>query len=273
VDLPVSVKVTTGGGNQGRAPWLTWKANRAADGSLAFTFRIPNGGDGPWYWQGSGHEIGVAINAFDANGRGYSMGEPYRLNYSRMVESRGRAPISVTPPVALDSEEKVAKFGEPKAFTIQTGVGNDDGKIARLKGAPMLLVIGGVKFNDCDLTVTVDGQGDLTLGAYADQTPRVDPDRDYSLTLEGDKVRLHMFGNAEDGQRVHLGPGTHKLQFIRRVNGVWFLIDGKVVASGRDPSPRLTLTKLGILLAADTDMKVQEFRYRVLLDPERSRQP
>jgi len=68
---------------------LDWKTSREPDGTTMFEFKLPNRAEGPWFWDGGGREIGVVLALFDTRDRGYSVYEPYRPFYCRMLESRG----------------------------------------------------------------------------------------------------------------------------------------------------------------------------------------
>ncbi|HLK14918.1 MAG TPA: fibronectin type III domain-containing protein, partial [Fimbriimonadaceae bacterium] len=234
--LPVSVKPTFGG-VQGRAPWLTWKAVRKDDGTLIFEFKVPNGGDSPWYWHGAGHQIGVAINAYDTDGRGYSMGEPYQLYYSRMVETRGREPRPPTP-AALEAETVTLKPGD-KAFTLSPGWSLAEDGAYRHEGDANAIVVGGRKVVDFDLIAEVQGEGEYGIGGYAAQTPRPGADRDYSAIVAGGTAILRINGEADDSERITPAAGFHRLELRRRGGGVWFLVDDQVKGYALDKNPRV----------------------------------
>jgi hypothetical protein len=67
------------------APGLRWKSVRRADGVHILEWSFPNRGEGLWFWDGGGREVGVSITVYDATGRGWSVYEPYRLFYARML--------------------------------------------------------------------------------------------------------------------------------------------------------------------------------------------
>ncbi len=66
---------------------LRLTADRAPDGADRLGFAVPNGGDGPWHWDRGGREVGVCVEVVLPDGQGYSLYEPYRAFYSRMVAS------------------------------------------------------------------------------------------------------------------------------------------------------------------------------------------
>jgi len=258
VVLPVAVKPTFGG-VQNRTPWLTWNAVRKPDGTLIFEFKIANGGDGPWYWHGAGHQIGVAINAYDSDGRGYSMGEPYHLNYSRMAESRGREPRPATP-VALTADTVTLKPGD-KAFALSPGWSLGDDGSYHHEGDASAIIIGGQKAIDFDLVAEVQASGEFGIGAYAPQTPRPDPDRDYTAIVDGLKATLHVNGQASDSQTLPPS-GVHKIELRRRNGGVWLLLDDKVTAYALDKNPRVALNRFAVLAGAGSAVIVRSISYR-----------
>jgi hypothetical protein len=89
VGSPVTVKPTIGGVG-GKVPGMTYQAVRTQSGAIVVEFRIANNGASPWYWQGAGQSVGFSINVFGADGHGYSLGQPYKLNWCRMIEGRGQ---------------------------------------------------------------------------------------------------------------------------------------------------------------------------------------
>ena len=257
--LPVSVRPTFGG-VQNRTPWLTWKAVRKDDGTLVFEFKIANGGDSPWYWHGAGHKIGVAINAYDSDGRGYSMGEPYRLYYSRMAESRGREPRPATP-AALSEDTLTLKPGD-KAFTLSPGWSlSEDGRYHH-DGDAGAIVIGGQKAGEFDLIAEVQSTGKFGVGAYAAQTPRPAADRDYTAILERSTSTLYVNGQASDSQSISYPPDTHKIELRRRNGGVWLLVDDQVKGYALDKNPRVVLNRFAILAGAGSNVVVRSVGYR-----------
>jgi hypothetical protein len=79
------------------AAGLEWSADRDEGGRTVFEFSIPNragpGGEekeGDWFWRGGGREVGVALEITDTDGRIYSVYEPYRLFYCRMLPIHGQ---------------------------------------------------------------------------------------------------------------------------------------------------------------------------------------
>lgn len=72
-----------------KAPGLQWKAGQDAQGFAIVEFSLPNGGEGIWFWRGAGREIGTALQLTDSADRLYSVYEPYRLFYARMLPRHG----------------------------------------------------------------------------------------------------------------------------------------------------------------------------------------
>ncbi|MHB8635232.1 MAG: hypothetical protein ACYC96_02035 [Fimbriimonadaceae bacterium] len=257
--LPVSVKPTFGG-VRGQAPWLTWKAVRKGDGTLVFEFKIPNGGDGPWYWHGAGHEVGIAINAYDTQGRGYSAGEPYRLYYSRMAETRGSA---VWPPVPgpLASEPTRLKVGA-KGLSLGPGWSLEGDGNYRHIGPAGALIVGAVRAVQFDLVADVRFTGAFGVGAYAPLTPRPDADRDYTAVVNQGQATLHVNGTAGDPAVVQNSSDTHTIELRRRRGGDWLLVDGQVRGYAWDRNPRVVLNRFAVLAGPDSIVEVRTLTYR-----------
>jgi hypothetical protein len=248
-------------------PWLTWKAAKNGDGGFIFEFKIPNGGEGPWYWQGAGHKIGFSINVFDRSGRGYSMGEPYKLNYSRMEESRGRAPW-LAPPSPLDVTEVHPKIGDATAFATRTGFTVGPlGYYNHDVGTLGVLAIGRIKGNEFDISATLEGTGDFVLSGYTDQTPKPEAEGESALVMQNGKISLHVMGVSNDVEPMHLGPGPHKFQLLRRAKGYWALVDGKVVGYASDPLPEMTIDKIGLSTPREGELALRELSYRLIKNP------
>jgi hypothetical protein len=256
VVLPVSVRPRFGG-VQNRTPWLTWNAVRRPEGVLVFEFKIANGGDGPWFWHGAGHRIGVAINAYDTEGRGYSMGEPYRLNVCRMAEIRGREPRPAAPD-PLPTELVPLKPGD-KAFTLSPGWSLAGDGSYHHEGDASAIVIGGRKAVDFDLIAEVQATGRYGIGGYAQQPPIAHPDRDYTVMIEDGKATLRANGEASDAQSVSAGP--HKLELRRRGGGVWLLIDDKVAGYALDKNPRVVVSRY-LIFSGSGGMTLRSVSYR-----------
>ncbi len=68
-----------------KAEGLQWKSSTTSDGQTIIELSIPNGGPSPWFWAGAGREVGVAFVLTDQQRRLYTVYEPYRLFYARML--------------------------------------------------------------------------------------------------------------------------------------------------------------------------------------------
>ncbi len=68
-----------------KAPGLEWKSGKNAQGQAVIELSIPNAGQSVWFWRGAGREVGAAFVVTDEAKRLYSVYEPYRLFYARMV--------------------------------------------------------------------------------------------------------------------------------------------------------------------------------------------
>ncbi len=207
-------------------------------------------------------KIGVAINAYDADGRGYSMGEPYRLYYARMAESRGRGNRPALQ-AALDAPDVNVDFGAATAFGQRVGFALESGQFRSEPRTPGTLLVTGFRAGEFDETLTIEGSGDFAIGGGSDQSLKPGPDSGYSLVVQDGRVGLYVFGLNNDLEPVKLGAGPHKYRLVRQNGGIWALIDGKVYGYARDPSPNVVISKLG-LGTTHAGITLREMQYRIL---------
>lgn len=249
----------------GGAPGLKIASRRLPNGGTAIEFSLPNRGEGPWYWNGGGREIGVAINVWDREMRGYSAYEPYRLFYARMVEAHGEEALPPNPPSA-------PVVGAPGVQTFRpgdVGVSLEGGwKLVngawRHSGDESALVVSGLKASDFDLFAVVEARADAILGAFP---PGIAMNAGqgyigfvggYSNTV----TRLRLFGQERGDASVVMTPGRHTLQLSRRSGEVWMLFDGKPVLYTADSNPKAVIDRLAVLGGYGGAQVVHEIRVR-----------
>jgi len=250
----------------GQARGLKWKAKKLADDSVAVEFMWPNRGDGIWYWDGAGHEIGSTFTFLDIQNRAFSMWEPYQLFYSRMLESAGHQPLPTGAPTELAplAPVQVLKPGDP-AIVLGDGW-KLDGNVYRSTGAddsPLIVKV--PKIGEFDLFAIVEAKNDATLAAFAPATKKPSVGNDYVGLAGGDgnhTAKLRLFGRGVNGEAAPLTPGTHRLQLSRRDGSIWLIVDGKTVAWAPDPNPKVTIDRLAIMGGFGGEQVVHEIRIK-----------
>lgn len=265
-------QVTNAGGGKittrptfGGAPGLKISSRELSNGGTAIEFSLPNRGEGPWYWNGGGHEIGVAINVWDKDMRGYSAYEPYRLFYARMVEPHGEAPLPPNPPVAPVAGAPGVRVLRPGdgAVMAQGGWKVQNGAW-RHSGEESALAIGGLKAGDFDLFAIVEARADAILGAFP---PGIGMNAGegyigfvggYSNTV----TRLRVFGQEQGDASVVMTPGRHSLQLSRRKGEIWLLFDGKPILYTPDSNPKAVVDRLAVLGGYGGAQVVHEIRIK-----------
>lgn len=249
----------------GQAKGLKWRAKKLADDSIAFEFMWPNRGDGIWYWDGAGHEIGSTFTVSDLQNRAFSMWEPYQLFYSRMLEASGREPIPGGAPAELAplAPTQVLKPGDP---LIEVGQGwTLDNGVYRHSGDESALVVKVPKLTEFDLFAIVEGKSDAILGAFVPATKKLTAGSDYIGFVGGYSNRLtklRLFGREVGNESIGLPPGQHRVQLSRRDGAIWLLLDGKTVGWAPDPSPKAVIDRLAILGGYGGEQVVREIRIR-----------
>jgi hypothetical protein len=252
----------------GKAPGLTWAA-KEVNGVTAFEFRFPNRGEGIWFWTRGGREIGASIHAFDQQGRGFSMYEPYELFYARMLEPHGKPPLPPNPPAELATGEGVVALlpDDPRIKLSGNGWQQEDGLLRHSGGAEGAAVIDGLSAREFDLWVKLEARQDAILGAFVRGTPEMNAGRDYIAFVGGygnTVTKIRLFGRevGEDGSVM--APGIHTVQLSRREGGVWLLLNGKPIIWSPDPNPDAVVDRLGALGGYNGQQVIHEIRYRIV---------
>jgi hypothetical protein len=250
----------------GAAPGLKWKA-REIGGRTVVEFSFPNRGQGIWYWNRGGRDIGSVINVFDEQNRAFSIYEPYRIFYARMLEGRGKAPMPTTKPsdISADSSVRILKPGDATLgaganWVLEKGV-------LRYKGgepeSPIIITVPPTR--EFDLMAVVEAKSDGILGAFLPNTREIGAGSDYIGFVGGygnASSRLRLFGQEAGDEPIVMAPGKHRIQLSRRQGIVWLLMDGKPVVWASDPNPSAEVTKLAILGGYNGEQAVHEVRIR-----------
>jgi len=256
----VSTKPSFGG-----APGLKIEATPLPDGGMGIEFRLPNRGEGPWFWYRGGQEIGAIISVWDDQGRGYSAWEPYRAFYARMVEPNGQVPMPQRAPSEIQAGEAgvtVYRPGDP-ALKAEGGWKLENGAY-RHSGDESALVVGGLKATDFDLLAVIEAKGDGILGAFTKQN-QMNAGQGYIGFVGGygnAVTRLRLFGSERGDARVVMTPGKHTIQLTRRDGEVWLLLDGKPAVFATDPNSKAVVDRLAVLGGYAGGQIVHEIRIR-----------
>ncbi|AIE85347.1 hypothetical protein [Fimbriimonas ginsengisoli] len=249
----------------GGAPGLKIGAKRTADDGMTIEFRLPNRGEGPWYWTRGGQEIGVAINVWDRENRGYSLWEPYHLFYARMLEPYGREELPSNPPprLVVGPGVQVIKPGDA-SLKLEGGWRVEDGAW-RHTGDESPLYLANLKVTDFDLAAIVEAKSDVILGGFT-KANKLNAAEGYIGFVGGYSntvTRLRIFGNERGDSNLVMTPGRHEVQLTRRGGELWLLVDGKPAVYATDPNPKAVLDRLGLLGGYGGDQKVYEIRIKV----------
>ena len=253
------------------APGLVWKAATQPDGTTTVEFSLPNGGSaaGVWNWRGAGREVGVAIEAAATGGAIYSLHEPYRLFYCRMLEGHGQPPPPpVRAPAELTAEAatKVLRPGDPAIKTAGQGWRLEGGRYAhRGNDESALYVEVPAEVGEFDLWMRFEAKQDAILGGFAKGTKQMGAGEDYIAFVGGyanTVTRFRLFGREAGDDDTAISPGVHMMQLSRRGGYVWCLFDGKVVLAVPDPDPAKRLDRLAVIGGYNGDQVVHEIRAR-----------
>jgi hypothetical protein len=238
------------------------------DGSAAFEFSLPNRGEGPWFWDKAGREIGVAIEVRDDEGRVYSVYEPYRLFYARMLERTGRDPLPPGAPAELTREQatRVLLPGDPALKFTGTGWKRGKKRLVHAGEAESLAFVDGLSAADFDLWMRFEAKQDAILAAFAPETASPNAGSDYVAFVGGYNntvTRLRLFGREIGDADAVLTPGIHTMQLSRRNGAVWCLFDGKPILYAADPDPQKTIDRLAVIGGYHGGQIVHEIRVRI----------
>ncbi len=258
----VEVKPTFGG-----APGLRIEARRLVGGGINIEFSLPNRGEGPWFWERGGREIGAVITVFDEANRAFSVWEPYRPFYARMIEAHGKAPMPRRQPSEIRAVEgvQVLKPGDARLKAESGWARGADGPF-RHTGEESALAIEGLQAKEFDLLAVVEAKSDAILGAFTPTTKEMGAGEGYVGFVGGygnRSTRLRLFGREVGDEPVVMTPGLHRIQLTRRRGEVWLLVDGKPVVFAIDPSPQAIVDRLAILGGYGGAQVVHEVRLRL----------
>ncbi|MCS7209132.1 MAG: fibronectin type III domain-containing protein [Fimbriimonadales bacterium] len=250
-------------------PELQWKASRRRDRTTVIELSIPNGGKSRWFWRGGGREIGVYADVYQANGRGYSLYEPYDVFYCLMKEPIGVLPMPAGAPAELSREAATRVFTPASADGLQIGAGWEvrQGAWAYDGHQESHLRIAGLNATEFDLWVELEAVQDGVLAAFLPTTKETEMNagRDYVLFVGGylnTRTRFRLFG-AETGESEQMmTPGRHTLQLSRRDGKLWALYDGKPILYARDPNPDQPIGTLALIGGYSGKQRVYEIRAR-----------
>jgi hypothetical protein len=247
-----------------KAPGLKWKASKRGD-TTVFEFSLPNRGEGIWYWNRGGNEIGSEINLWDDQNRGFAMGEPYHIFYARMLEPHGQPPLPSNPPAELTTGPyTVVKPGDPKLHLAGNWEKEGDALAYKDGEAEGSVSIELPKFGDFDLLAVVEASSDAIVGAFG-AGQKITAGAGYVGFVGGYgnlSTRMRINGQEVGDEPVKMTPGKHTVQLTRRGGDVWLLFDGKAIVWTSDPSPQMQLTRLAIIGGYGGAQKLYELRYR-----------
>ena len=267
-DDAAGAAVRPGSGNQ--CPGMVWKSARSADGNVIVEIAIPNRGEGLWFWQGGGREVGASLSIWTADGKPLSVYEPYALFYARMLERHGRAALPPGAPDELKPGPGVVEHSfsdgaggwqAGEGWTIVNGA-------MRYGGGPEeknQLLLGGFAAKSFDLWVEFEASNDLHLGAWRSETETPNNVNDYVAFLGGfgnARSAIRAFGAEVGTEESGIGTGRHTAQLTRRDGHLWVLYDGKPFIHGRDPKPDAVVARIGFLGGWAGAQTIYRVRYR-----------
>ncbi|KAA0225208.1 hypothetical protein FCG40_02135 [Fimbriimonadia bacterium ATM] len=246
---------------------LKWKHGKTADGRFVFEFSLPNRGEGLWYWTRGGREVGVSLDVFNEAGSGYSLYEPYRPVYFRMLEPSGQSPMPPGAPDELKPGPGVTELapGDPR-LKVQGGGWTLEGGVYVHSGDESALYMDVEPCAEFDLWIRFEARQDAILGAFNPATDRMGAGSDYILFVGGyanTVTRFRIFGQETADSDRMVTPGVHTLQLSRRGGRIWALLDGTPILSAKDPRPDAKVTRLAAIGGYGGAQKVQLIRYRV----------
>jgi len=242
---------------------LRWKASARGDETI-FEFSFPNRGAGPWFWDRGGREIGVVFSLADQADRMYSVYEPYRPFYARMLEPHGVPPVPAGAPPELNAgqADRVLKPVELRAegWRVVDGALVYDGQPER----PILLPV--PPSEEFDLWVEIEARSDAVLGAFLPATKEVNAGQDYIGFVGGygnTRTKLRLFGQERGEGAAVMSAGRQRVQLSRREGAVWLLLNGKPMVWAPDPNPAAKVDRLAIIGGYGGRQRIHEVRYRL----------
>jgi hypothetical protein len=228
-------------------------------------FSFPNRREGIWFWEGGGRPIGWSINFTDENDAQYSMYEPYRLIYSRMIESNEKAPLPTNGPPELQPNANTIVFPGDPGVTLEEGW-QIEGNAWVNQGPDDAILIDVAPTVDFDLWVEFEANSDMILGAFTPGQTNFGAGSDFIAFVGGyantiSKIRL--FNREVTESNVVVEPGERmSMQFTRRNGDLWVLVNGEPILYTVDSDPNREVTKLGVLGGYGGNQHVYEIRYR-----------
>lgn len=251
----------------GAAPGLRWEARRDGD-TWIVEFSWPNRGEGLWFWDRGGREIGSQINLYTPAGAGYAMWAPYFVFYARMLEPHGRPPLPRIRPETIEASPDAIEVrpGDPRV-RVEEGWRVEDGRWAYDGHDERALLIEGLDAGEFDLWVEINARQDGILGAFLPATPRATAGADYVAFVGGYAnriTRLRLFGAETGDSGVMMDPAVSRtLQLSRRMGGVWLFVDGRLEIYAPDPNPAARVDRLAVIGGYGGAQRVARIRYRV----------
>lgn len=249
------------------APGMVWKSSQK-DGATVFEWSLPNRGEGLWFWERGGREIGAALEVTAQDNKVYSVYEPYDLFYARMLESAGRAPLPSDAPKELTREAatKALLPGDPALKFAGTGWMRDGSALRHTGEDESAVYVDGLSVREFDLWVRLEAKQDAIVGAFVPETKTMSAGNDYIAFVGGyanTVTRLRLFSREAGDDATTITPGPHTLQLSRRNGSIWCLWDGKPILHAPDPDPKKIVDRLAVLGGYNGDQIIHEIRIRV----------
>lgn len=248
-----------------KAPGLKWKASRRGDTTI-FEFSLPNRGEGIWYWNRGGREIGSEINVWDNQNRGFAMAGPYQIFYAKMLEAYGQAPLPTNAPGELTPGPGVSVFlpGDPKLKTSGEWAREGDALVYKGGDPEGTAFVELPKTGDFDLLAVIEANNDGIVGAFS-QGQKLTAGVGYVGFVGGYgnlSTRMRLAGQEYGDEPVPMTSGKHRIQLTRRDGDVWLLVDGKPLIWAPDPTPKLEVNRLAVIGGYNGAQKLYEIRIR-----------
>lgn len=254
----------------GDAPGLTSKATVDSKGETIVEFALPNRAGGKWFWDGGGREIGATLEVMDNDETIYSVYEPYRLFYAKMLERTGLPQLPSNPPSELtltDAKLVVHPATSPLLQLSGKGWRKEGDSLYHSGDDEGIAFLDNINATEFDLWIRFEAKSDGILAAFTPETTLKDRNdgQDYVAFVGGyanTVTRLRLFGRETGESRTMLFSGEHTMQLSRREGQIWCLLDGKAVLYGRDPDPNKTIARLAVLGGYHGEQVIKEIRAR-----------